>query len=124
LRNRAPLDERQKELHREAVKRWRAKNPETAKQRSRDKEYRRKYGITLAEYDELLKAQLGVCAICEMSCDTGNNLAVDHCHVTNKVRGLLCKNCNTAIGLLRDDAERIMKAAEYVTFHQITDGVA
>jgi len=45
------------------------------------------------------------------------NLAVDHCHDTNKVRGLLCKNCNTAIGLLKENLETMTKALEYVKFH-------
>lgn len=111
------MTEAQKESRRKATREWKLRNPELYIQRSRDKEYRRKYGISLEQYDELLKAQQGVCAICATSCDTGMNLAVDHCHDTNKIRGLLCKNCNTAIGLLKEDLETMTKALEYVKFH-------
>lgn len=56
--------------------------------------------------------QKGVCLVCgEASRETLN---VDHCHTTNKVRGLLCGACNRAIGLFRDDPEIIAKAAIYV----------
>jgi hypothetical protein len=79
------------------------------------------YGITLVEYENLLAAQKGVCAICqqaETSTDRKVNrirrLAVDHCHKTDKIRGLLCLACNTAIGKLRDDPQLIERAAAYV----------
>jgi hypothetical protein len=79
------------------------------------------YGITLAEYENLLAAQNGVCAICqqaETSTDRKLNrprrLAVDHCHKTDKIRGLLCLACNTAIGKLKDDPQLIERAAAYV----------
>lgn len=118
------LSEQQKESRREATRKWRVNNPERAKQVSRDKEYRRKYGIGLDEYNNILKAQQGVCAICQNSCNTGMNLAVDHCHDTKKVRGLLCKNCNTAIGLFMEDIENMNKAIEYIKFHKITEEIA
>jgi hypothetical protein len=116
--------EKQKQDRRDAQRRWRERNLETAKQRSRNTEYRRKYGINLEQYDEMLKSQQGVCAICNKSCDTGMNLAVDHCHETNKVRGLLCKNCNTAIGLLKENVENMNKAINYIKFHTITEEIA
>lgn len=77
------------------------------------------YGITLEEYEEMLDRQRGVCAICgqpETSKYKGvvKNLSVDHCHVTGEVRGLLCNNCNRAIGLLGDDLGRIWDAATYL----------
>lgn len=79
------------------------------------------YGITLAEYEAIFAAQNGVCAICqqaETSVDRKLNrprrLAVDHCHKTNKIRGLLCLACNTAIGKLKDNPQLIERAATYV----------
>lgn len=79
------------------------------------------YGITLEEYNKMLEKQQGVCAICgkaEKITDkrTGNvkRLAVDHCHKTNVIRGLLCLFCNTAIGKFKDNPELIEKAASYV----------
>ena len=56
------------------------------------------YGLTLESFDEMLKAQGGVCAICKQTDKTGKFL-VDHDHETGKVRGLLCRRCNHIIGL-------------------------
>lgn len=79
------------------------------------------YGITLAEYETLFTKQNGVCAICqqpEKAFDKKQNrlrrLAVDHCHTTSKIRGLLCFDCNTGIGKLGDNPQLIERAAEYV----------
>ena len=86
--------------------------------RIRDNYYKRKYGITLDDYNRMFAEQEGRCAICKThQCATGRVLAVDHDHVTGKVRGLLCQACNTAIGKLNDDPELIHKAAEYVASH-------
>jgi hypothetical protein len=113
------LTEKQKQDRRDAQRRWRERNPENAKKRNRDSEYRRKYGISLEQYDEMLKAQQGVCGICATSCDTGMNLAVDHCHDTNKVRGLLCHNCNRALRLFKDKPEVIQSAVDYIREYKI-----
>ena len=75
----------------------------------------REYGITLEQYFLILNAQDGKCAICSTErCSSGRRLAVDHCHSTKKIRGLLCKKCNTALGLLQDNEELITKAAKYL----------
>jgi len=75
-----------------------------------------KYGITLAQYDEMFEAQDGRCAICGADEPSGRNrhFAVDHCHKTNEVRGLLCGNCNTALGLLGDNIENLTTAILYL----------
>lgn len=73
------------------------------------------YGLTVAEYDALLEAQGGACAICRQPPAHGKRLHVDHDHETDVVRGLLCLPCNRAIGLLRDDPEVARRAAEYLT---------
>lgn len=72
------------------------------------------YGITLQEYETLLEAQGGVCAICGKECVTFENLAVDHDHATGAVRGLLCNNCNHGIGKFKDDPALLKAAADYV----------
>ena len=56
-----------------------------------------KYNITIEQYDEMLDAQGGGCAICGVK-PTNKRLAVDHCHTTGKVRGILCTGCNTGLG--------------------------
>lgn len=80
-----------------------------------------KYGLTLEDYDTLLEEQGGVCAICnkpETARDGRSGkirkLAVDHCHVTNRVRGLLCYRCNHLIGCLGDDAKSIERVLTYL----------
>ncbi|ANA86370.1 endonuclease VII [Gordonia phage OneUp] len=78
-----------------------------------DRKLRERYGISLAEYNDLLDEQDGKCAICH----TVAKLHVDHCHATGKKRGLLCSQCNTAIGLLKEDLNLLSRAAEYLELH-------
>src|SRR6267154_2260894 len=74
-----------------------------------------KYGITLEQYQNLLKEQKFSCAICNKTPkQEGKSLAVDHCHKTNKVRGLLCLDCNTAIGRFKEDRRLFEKAMVYL----------
>lgn len=77
----------------------------------------RKYGLTIADYDAMLSAQHGRCAICARtnSGDSrGHRYHVDHCHATGRVRGLLCSNCNLGIGKFGDSADRLERAAMYL----------
>ncbi|WP_369356154.1 endonuclease VII domain-containing protein [Streptomyces sp. cg2] len=71
---------------------------------------RRHYGITEAERDVMIAAQGGLCAICRKA----PAAHVDHCHATGKVRGVLCFNCNSAIGKLGDDPDVIRRAIAYL----------
>lgn len=73
--------------------------------------WRRSYGITKEKYSELLKLQNNGCAICS---GPMNPICIDHCHLTNKYRGLLCKKCNTGIGQLNDSPSLLRKALEYL----------
>lgn len=66
----------------------------------RKKSLKVKYGITVERYEFMLQAQGGVCKICNKKCRSGNRLAVDHCHETGRVRGLLCGVCNTRLGII------------------------
>lgn len=77
------------------------------------------YGLTPDEYDALMEKQAGVCAICgepETQTYQGNPkcLAVDHCHDTGAVRGLLCSKCNVAIGMLNHDLGLLDRARVYL----------
>lgn len=73
------------------------------------------YGITADEYQALYKHQGGRCYICRRATGARKRLAVDHCHTTGMVRGLLCGTCNRkVIGHLRDDPEALRRAAEYL----------
>lgn len=97
------------ERSKEARRAYSRNNPEVVRHSS----YKRKYGITLEQYNEMLAAQGGVCAGCGRAA-TGN-LAVDHNHETGRVRGLLCSNCNRAIGLLGDSVETLKNLMDYLS---------
>lgn len=71
-----------------------------------------KYGLSPDAYDALLAKQAGSCAICHETSD--KKLAVDHCHRTQRVRGLLCARCNLGIGMFRDDPVRLRGAIQYL----------
>lgn len=73
------------------------------------------YGIGLDDYKKMLSEQNGVCAICHRpELKKRGYLHVDHCHRTNKVRGLLCGNCNTAIGKFYESIHYMKSAIEYL----------
>lgn len=72
------------------------------------------YHITLHDYDLLVKRQGGKCLICRTAATKSRLLVVDHNHQTGIVRGLLCSECNTAIGLLADNPALLRRAAEYL----------
>lgn len=140
-----------KEKERLRAAKWRAANPEKAreiarranakrkddpdyiaKRKAQGAEYRRKnnqalkdydrerkFGVTRLQYAEMFHRQNGVCAICfqaETATRKGNvkALAVDHDHKTGRVRGLLCSDCNTGIGKLKDNPEVLRNAADYL----------
>lgn len=71
------------------------------------------YGISQEQYDEMVIRQRGLCAICGHA-PTKNALAVDHDHDTGAVRGLLCLQCNTALGKLGDNEESMLKVLAYL----------
>jgi hypothetical protein len=78
------------------------------------------YGITLDDYNLMLEKQGGVCAICggvEIN-KRQKRLFVDHNHITGKVRGLLCLNCNTVVGHCKEDVSYLAKAIEYIEIHK------
>jgi hypothetical protein len=90
---------------------WRAEGSE----RQRARQLQKKYGITVAEFDAMLAAQRGGCAICSAAVNpNARSLAVDHCHKTGKVRGILCGRCNLAIGQFDDDPDLLRRAVMYL----------
>lgn len=97
-----------------------SRNVDTAKALARNRALKFKYGITQADYERKLAEQGGGCAICESKETRGkHSFSVDHCHKTGNVRGLLCNNCNRAIGLLSDDLSIVYSAAHYLEKYEI-----
>jgi len=99
------------------LKRWHEKNP----QKKISYHLKRKFNISVDDYNILLSKQAGICAIClkpEIVVDprTGEirRLAVDHDHVTGEIRGLLCTNCNLMIGCSFDNPEMLRRAIDYL----------
>lgn len=80
-------------------------NLEYFKLTGRKDHLKRSYNLSLADFEDLKSIQEGKCAICKQE----QNLHVDHDHVTKKTRGLLCRSCNTGIGLLGEDTKDLTK---------------
>lgn len=83
----------------------------------REYHLKKTYGISLAQYNKLLKSQGGHCALCEKTSDGKRSLAVDHNHETREVRGLLCNFHNHRLIGRHKDPELFRKAAEYLETH-------
>lgn len=117
-RNKHLENPEKKEIHKKGSSNWYKNNPDKAKEQRL-----RRYGITLHQYNQFRKSQNYCCAICgrhEKDIEQGRAvtsntaLCVDHCHTTNKVRGLLCTNCNTMIGKSKDDVSVLEAAITYL----------
>lgn len=74
-----------------------------------------RYGITQSDYETMLKNQNNSCAICKTTVPGYDNFCIDHCHKTGRVRGLLCRRCNLAIGHLNDDPLLCIEASKYLS---------
>jgi hypothetical protein len=97
-----------KEQYRATQRKWWNKDPQANTTRHKE----RKYGLEKGEYQELFDRQDGRCGICkEPLIGSGH---IDHDHNTQKVRGILCKNCNTGLGAFKDVPERLQNAIKYL----------
>jgi hypothetical protein len=110
------------EKQRAKSKKWHHENKDGKYLNSRLK---RAYGIDLEVFEGMLKIQNNACAICRSPETAIHNktkkvkrLAVDHCHITLQVRGLLCAGCNKALGAFGDNIDTLKRAIEYLTKHK------
>jgi hypothetical protein len=102
-----------------ATKEYRASDEYIAKELNN--RFKKLYGITLDTYNFLLEEQKHCCATCGVSVKKlKRKLAVDHNHTTGKVRGLLCSNCNTALGLVQENKETLVSLISYLETHNGT----
>lgn len=100
-------------------KKWDKANRHHVDRVIRNSHFKRKYGITVHQYNRIYKRQEGLCLLCnqpEIALYGGKVrlLAVDHCHKTGKFRGLLCSACNRGLGSFKDDPDLIWKARKYL----------
>jgi ribulose bisphosphate carboxylase small subunit len=96
------------------------RNSAVGKRKKRNSRFLRTYGLTIEEYEALFEEQNGKCAICQLP-PTEEFLAVDHNHENGRVRGLLCRKCNAAIGLLQEDYKILSAATTYILKNNILD---
>jgi hypothetical protein len=87
---------------------------ENNKETIEDSRLKRKYNITLNDKNTLLLKQNNKCVICKLELDNNIKTHIDHCHKTNKVRGILCVNCNLGLGNFKDKEEYLYNAIEYL----------
>lgn len=121
---------------------WRNQNPDKIKKKNDERKDERKefyssergikssrkthlkvkYGLELEVYEKMYSEQNKLCLICQQPepCSRNTFLAVDHCHETNKIRGLLCSNCNRGLGLFKDSVEILQNAINYLKKHKNT----
>jgi hypothetical protein len=88
---------------------YRAKRKKTARRRG----LKARYGLTVQDYNALIKVQGGVCAICKEP-PRGQHLSVDHDHKTGQIRGLLCNECNSGLGKFKDSISLMAEGIKYL----------
>lgn len=96
--------------NRESVLEWHREYREANRQLLRDKELKRKHGLSRGDLGTLCEEQGGVCKICGMK----RRLVVDHCHDSGAIRGLLCTGCNVGLGMFRDSPKILRDAISYL----------
>lgn len=125
--------EKERQRDRDRNKRWRINNPDKARaacrdyrannlekvraeQRKRSKRHalKYKYGMTEEGFASLFTSQGNRCGVCETDDPGRNGWCVDHCHDTKKVRGILCHPCNLVLGWVKDDADILQRAIDYL----------
>jgi len=120
-KNKEKLKERSKEYYYKNIEKVSARTKLYYEKTSSSSEYKfKRYGITRLDYNNLYENQRGLCSICgkeEISTLRSVKkkvLAVDHCHTTGKVRGLLCSNCNRGLGHFQESSDILRKAIDYL----------
>lgn len=87
---------------------------------NRKSHLKRHYKITPDKYNEIFLKQEGKCEICKIHQNELNKkLSVDHCHKTGKIRGLLCNQCNTGLGMFRDNIQLLIGAIKYLNMFKV-----
>jgi len=106
---RQEYDRNRRQQQNEWMREYRKNNPLVRIQTHR----KWKYGISKEDWEVLYQRQQGLCAICDKAVDR-NKMCTDHCHTTGEVRGLLCDDCNIALGRLKDSPDILKRAIAYL----------
>ena len=115
LKNKDKINDKKREYH--------LKNKDKIKDKMREYNLKNKYNLTPEQYNQILANQDNKCAICNEPFKNKRNIHVDHNHLTGKVRGLLCSNCNTGIGLFKEDKSILKSAIGYLAKYNLKRGV-
>lgn len=100
-------------------KRWASRKPELIAHHHRSWMLRKKYGITIAQYEAMVAEQKNLCKVCNNPPKPGKKLVVDHDHKSGKVRNLLCDNCNLLIGHAQEDLIILEATISYLRSHDV-----
>ena len=103
----------------EYYRNYRAAHKARKNQLCKESVLRCRYGLTPEQFKDLLNKQKNKCPVCDTQFSEENSPRIDHCHGSGWVRGLLCGTCNSGIGLLRDDAVMVQKAADYLISYAV-----
>lgn len=106
-------NDHKKEINKK-YKEWYKENKDV----DRERHLKRKYGISNNDYEKMIILQNGKCAICGNLPTPNTKLHVDHDHQTGKIRKLLCKNCNNALGYAREDISILDRMIDYLNSHK------
>lgn len=113
--------EENKAAYKAKAKQWKLDNPEKVTLSNKKNFLKRTYGMSFETYTQMYETQGGLCGICECPLDfmglRENHMksaCVDHCHTTQQIRGLLCRNCNLGIGHFEDNLASLEKAIAYL----------
>ena len=119
-----------KKCHQTACKDYESRNPHIRKKceknyaaRHPDKIYSKRLkhlGVNYELYMQMFAEQQGTCKICKKP-QHGKKLAVDHCHRTGKIRGLLCEKCNQGLGMFKDNEQLLIEAIRYLEKNSLTE---
>ncbi len=103
------------------LQKWRLENLDKVRDQERRSGLKKKFNLSVEKYEYLHDQQNGVCKICKLKETafasnkmTAKRLAVDHCHETGKIRGLLCSSCNTGLGKFKDNPDLLLAARRYI----------
>lgn len=87
-------------------------NKEEQLRKNRDRNIKKRFNLSRSEYDAIMSIK--ICGICQDDETSGKSFVLDHCHNTNKVRGVLCRPCNAALGVFKDNIETLQKGIQYL----------